>query len=222
MKTLALQLFGHSNVRFYMHVNNKYGLVSSSLNQSLIKDLEQIFNVPLISMSMAGTPLIGLFCSGNDDILFVPDIITDDEISVLKAHKIRFEILETRFTALGNNIACDNKACLINPEFEDSVKKKLSKHFSALGEMTINKHDQVGSLIAMNKNGLAVAVDASDEEIAQLERFFGFDPEHILRTTINNGVKFVHSGIVVNDYGLVVGQQSTGVESSDLYVLFKG
>jgi len=215
MKNEIMDYFGNPNIGLYIYTNNKYAIVAAAFSKEDVKRIEDTLGVKAIQTTIAGTNLVGIFCSGNDDVLLVPNIINDNEKKLLDDNNIKYEIINTKFTALGNNMFCFKDKCYINPRLEQTAKDYLKEIFSEYVELTIASQDNVGAMIALNSKGVAINPNVKDEELEKLN----FD--NVEKITVNSGNKFIRSGIVVNDHGLIVGDNSTGVELADLYQLFK-
>jgi len=67
----------------------------------------------------------------------------------------------------------------------------------------------VGSAAVVTDEGGLVHPDATDEELEKLSDFFGVDVDI---GTVNFGVAFIKTGLVANNYGALVGANTTGPE----------
>jgi len=218
MNNEVMDYFGNPNIGLYVYTNNKYAIVSAAFSEDDVRKIASTLNVKVIQTTLAGTNLSGIFCVGNDNVLLLPNIVTEKELKVLDDNEIKYEVINTKFTALGNNMFCFNDICFINQRMEAEVKEKLKKLFSKVIELTIATQDNIGSMIALNSKGIAVNLNITDDELSKIESEL---KQNIEKLTVNSGNKFIRSGVVVNDNGLIVGDISTGVEMADLYQLFK-
>jgi len=75
--------------------------------------------------------------------------------------------------------------------------------------MSIASYNQVGALIACTDKGAVIHPDVSDEDISRIGSALGVNVEP---ATVNGGVPFVSSGIVMNNKAIVVGSSTTGPE----------
>ncbi|MFC1801025.1 translation initiation factor IF-6 [Nanoarchaeota archaeon] len=203
-----------SNVGLYLYTNNKFCLLSSIIPKKLEKPIHEVLKVPLIKTNLCGTNLNGVFASGNDHCLLLPQITLDAELKNLEKNKINYHIITTDHTALGNNIIANNNAALISPDLADyqseikkALKVKQIKTFS-LGEI-----QTIGSLIALTKKGVAVSNLASDKETSQIEHFFKIKAH---KATVNLGNPYIGAGLVVNNHGFIFGQRTGGPEAVHL------
>jgi translation initiation factor 6 len=211
---LRANVMGNYNIGLFAFVNDNFCLVGNEVPKKLIKEMEKVLKVPVYRTSIAGTSLIGVFVSGNNNKLLVPDIIFHDEL-----HRLReisdVDVIKTKYTALGNNILCNDSGCLVNPEYENSTINNIKKSLSIpVKRARINEEIEViGSCLAItNKYGYG------HPEMKDFEKEF-FEETlkiRITKGTVAMGNPFVRSSLVVNKYGFVAGSQSTGIELSQI------
>jgi translation initiation factor 6 (eIF-6) len=70
---------GNPNIGLYLFATNDYCLAPESTSDKLLHKIEKVLDVPVIKLNIAGTPLLGVFLSGNSEQLLVPSIIFDKE-----------------------------------------------------------------------------------------------------------------------------------------------
>ena len=201
----------NSNVGLYLYANDKFCLLSSMVPEKLEKPIKEVLKVPIIKTNLCGTVLNGIFAVGNNKGLLLPHIALDSELEALKKNKIPFKTIITDHTALGNNIVANDQAALISPELEPHLKtiKNILK-VKNIQTFTINKMSTIGSLIVLGKKGCLVTKLASDHEMDLIEKFFKIP---VTRGSVNLGSPYVHSGLVANKNGFILGQRTGGPES---------
>src|SRR3989338_10042705 len=86
------------NVGLYGYANDKYCLIGREVPEKLHKKIEEVLNVKTLVMTIAGTSLLGVFLSGNNKMLLVPSIAFPQELELLDKHKIKYKVIETKFT----------------------------------------------------------------------------------------------------------------------------
>jgi len=212
--TFITNFNGNPNIGLFGYATNKYCLLSKEVQRKVVKEIEKTLNVKVQRISIAGTVLIGVFCAGNSKCLLIPALVFDDEIKKLDKTRINYEIIETRFTALGNNILVNDKGCLVNPKFEDTAIKQIEK---ALGvkvkRATIADLNTLGSLAILNKKGCLAHYEIKKKESQQIRKVLKVK---VFSSSINRGSPYVKSGLMLNDLDYVVGDQSTGVEIGEV------
>lgn len=205
-----LSFQGNPNVGIFAYATDSYCLLGSSVPDEFEKELKDALQVPIHRLSLAGTSLLGVFCAGNENMLLVPSIVFDEEIEDLKKLKIPFTIIDTKMTALGNNLVANEHGVLLSAEFERSAREQIVKALAVDGrDEIIVDQDTVGSCLKLNKHGGIIHRDASDELITSLSEFFQVPIEI---GTVNRGVVQVSSGLILNSNGYIIGGHSTGVE----------
>jgi len=205
---------GNPNVGLYGYATDEYCLIGSEVSQKLVDEIEEILKVPVHVMTIAGTPLLGVFCAGNSKMLLVPSITMEHELEDLDKLGIKYTIIETRLTALGNNILCNDNGCLVNPDFSAVAKKKIRTALDVpLKPGTIADLNTVGSCAALNTNGCAIHRDVNPEELAVVQDLLDVECEP---STINFASPLLRSGILCNSNGLIIGDHSKGPEINNV------
>jgi len=214
MKVSKISFNGNFNIGLFGFATDSFCLVG---NDILDKDLEVIkktLGVPVHQISIAGTSLIGVFVVGNSKKILVPKITFVQELEHLSSLGIDYEVIDSNFTALGNNIVCNDNGAIVNPEME---KKAIDQISNALGvkvqEGTIEKLNNVGSLSLCSNLGCIVSKDAQNSETERISEVLGVS---VSQGTINLGSNYLHSGVVFNSKGFLVGSVSGGVEITDV------
>lgn len=201
---------GNPNVGLYGYANDKYCLIGREVPEKLHKKIEETLNVKLITMTIAGTSLLGVFLNGNNKVLLVPSIAFPQELEILDKHKIKYKVIDTKYTCLGNNMIINDKAALISNEYGARESKQVS---DALGfdmvQAKIANHSILGSLAVLNKNGILCHHDILESEAKVLKKVFKLE---IHTGTVNMGTPFVGSGILCNSKGMIIGDLSGGPE----------
>ena len=210
MKTSILAFNGLNNVGMYGFITNKYALLGLDVPEKFEEEIKNTLNVPIHKISIAGTSFLGAFLSGNEDKLLVPNIAFDEEIAKLKELGIDFEIINTKYTCLGNNVVVGKKGILINPELSEAEAKKIANIFSLeFIQKKFANINSIGSMIVINGNKALAASNLKDEEVDYLSEFLGLE---ITTGTLNMGNQYVKTGILCNENGYVVGKGTGGPE----------
>jgi len=208
-----LTVFGTDNIGIYLFTNDKYTIVPKNIDNDTINKIQEILKTEIIQVTVAKSFLIGILVSGNNEVILLPKNTEEDEIKKIKeiAKDVRMEVLDIKPTALGNIILANSYGALVYPELTNVEFKKIKE---ALGIDNIEKGTianiiTVGSVgVITNKAGL-IHIDTTEEEIQRLSNLFRVK---IDAGTVNFGSAFVHSGLVANDNGVLVGASTTGPE----------
>lgn len=210
MHVIKTGFHGNPNVGLYVFCTDKYALVGSEVPHHLYHDIESVLKLKVHRISIAGTPLIGVFLAGNKNCVLVPGIAFESELHALDQLKIPYKVMDTRLTCLGNNILCNDKFALVSPDFTPAeaafIRKCLKvdvEHGYLAGIST------PGSIAVMNSKGCLLHHMASEHELSYIQKRFQVPTEE---GSVNMGSPYVKSGIIANDHGFVVGDQSGGPE----------
>ncbi len=206
----VLSFDNNPNIGLYAFATDSYCLIGEDIPQQAEDKIAKTLKVPTHRISIAGTSLVGVFCTGNSNKLLVPYIIQPHEIKLLEKLGIEFAIIKSRITAIGNNITANDKGALISTEFSDEVKDLISDELSVpVKKAKISEMNNIGSCLVANNKGGLVHRDVKGFELELLEDTLKVE---VLDGTINLGNPYVKSGIIANSKGLIVGSHSGGPE----------
>ena len=222
MPILKTDINGNPNVGLYGFATDKYCLLGEEVSDELKEKISKVLDVPCFKLNIAGTSLLGVFLTGNNKDLLIPNIAFPWEIDkidkISKEIGFNYHIIETELTALGNNIICNDNACIINPDYNEEVKKQLEKALNLkINVSKIANLPTIGSLTALNHKGCAIHRDAEQFEIDFINSIIKIECE---TATVNMGNPFIKSGVIVNKNGFIVGNASGGPEITYLDEIF--
>jgi len=210
MHLLKTDFNGNFNVGLYIYTTDSYCLIGQDVPEESASEIEKALKVPVHKISIAGTGLLGVFLAGNENCLLIPKIAFGEEIDEIKRLKINYKIIDTKLTALGNNILCSDSGCIINPDFgkteEEAIKEalKVPVKRGKIAGLTI-----VGAAGVLNKKGCLLHRDAEDFEIEFVETTLNTT---VKTGTVNFSSPYIKSGIAANSNGFLIGSISGGPE----------
>jgi len=214
MSLEKLSLFGVSSIGVFIFTNNEIAIVPPTTPSNDIETLKEVMGVEkIIRTTICGTNLIGVFVVGNDKGIAVPIDILEEELSVLKKEvgDLNIVIVDDRRNALGNLILVNNSKAVVSPYFDKRVHSLL---FDNLGveviEGKIANSELVGTLAIANNRGVLVSALADENDLEFLSSVFNNLTVDI--GTVNRGSPFIRTGLIVNDKGALVGEDTTGPE----------
>ena len=211
MEIEKLRVYGSPHIGVYVFVNNQIAIIPPGVEEKVKSVISEVLNVDVIESKIAGSILIGVLIAGNDNGLILPRTLRDDEYEYLKKsigkYGLNLYISRSKVTALGNVFLVNNNACIIGKEFEPEELNQISDvvayHRNIL-ELPIP-----GSLAVVNDKGGVIHPDVSNGELDEVSKFLRVGLE---RATVNSGVPFIKSGLIVNNKGIIVGENTTGPE----------
>ncbi|MFQ6020498.1 MAG: translation initiation factor IF-6 [Candidatus Aenigmatarchaeota archaeon] len=218
MKFLKTSFYGDPNIGLYGFSTDKYCLLGLEPSKKILKKIKHTLNVKIKIIKIAGTELVGIFSTGNKNGILLPKIIEKQEIRNLKKLDLNFEIINSRKTALGNLILCNDYGCLISKnlkKFKKQIKDVLN---CEIVTGTIAGLEIVGSTAIANNKGCLCHMNSKKDEIRKIEELLNVKVDI---GTVNYGSPFVKSGIIVNNKGIIFSEQTTGPELGRIDEVFK-
>lgn len=167
--------------------------------------------VPIVRATVDGSPFLGLFIAMNSNGIVVPKLAEKEELATFKSLGLNVHVMaHGEFSAAGNNIACNDRAALVNPDMPHHEIKKIA---DCLG---VEAH--AGALAGYKTPGMACVVTnkgwlahnrISAEEAQMLESLF---KQKGINGTVNSGTALVGCALSANSNGAMVGESCSGFE----------
>ncbi|MEM0231434.1 MAG: translation initiation factor IF-6 [Candidatus Woesearchaeota archaeon] len=210
MKIAKMSFYGNPNIGLYAYANDRFCLLGRDVPRQYEEQIAKYLGVPVYRINIAGTSLIGALIAGNEHCILVPKIAFEEELRELTKLGINFKVFDSDLTALGNNIACNNRGAVVSDEYSQRETELISELLNVKAvRMSIAKSKAVGSSIISNSKAGLINPEASESEKKTAENILGV---HLERTTINFGNPFVSSGVILNSRGLIMGDPTTTIE----------
>jgi len=217
-KFLRINFNGDPNVGLYGFATDSYCVLGANIQQKVLQKIKETLNIEIITSSITNTELVGLFASGNSSGLILPRIAEDYELKNLKKLGLNVKILNSRETALGNVILCNDKGCLLAYQLR-KFRKEISDVLNCEVEIgKIANLDIVGACAVTSNVGCLCHREASEEEIKRIEEILKVKVDV---GSVSYGSPFIKSGIIVNSKGVVFSEQTTGAEMGRIDEVFK-
>ncbi|OYT27051.1 MAG: translation initiation factor 6 [Thermoprotei archaeon ex4572_64] len=170
---VPITIYGNTVIGVYIFTNNKYTLVPLEVPEKIINVVENILKTEVVRVSIAKSPLIGIFITGNDNGVLLPNIVTSDELSILKKLDLNVEILETKYTAISNLILTNNEKTIVSPLLEkESIKKIQDTLNTEVIVDTLCNTYLVGSIAVANSRGVLLSPEATNQDIEKIKKIF--------------------------------------------------
>jgi len=201
---------GNPNVGLYGFATDKFCLLGRDAPEKLHAKISEVLDVPIIMMSIAGTSLVGIFVNGNKNCLIIPKIAFPQELEILDKHKIKYRLIDTKFTCLGNNIICNDKGCIVSNEYGEKEIKQIKDALKVdVVKSKIAELNTLGSLAVHTKKRLLCHHEILEQEAEIIKKVLKVE---VYTGTINMGVPFIGSGVLCNNKGFIIGDASGGPE----------
>jgi len=206
-----MDVFGSPNIGVYCFVNEVLALVPIGLTKKKIEKFMEYLHVNVFTCEINDSKLLGVFIASNSNGMVLPRIVKDYELKRIKSiTDLNVHILKTKKTALGNCILVNDYGAIVDPSFSNLTIKKLEDIFGVeVVKGSINGLPYVGSLAVATNKGVMTHPSIKENEKKLIKEVLKVPVE---AGTINQGVPYIKSGLLVNTHGAIVGPLTTGAE----------
>jgi translation initiation factor 6 len=208
---LRASFAGSSYVGVFARATDNVVLVRPDLSDELVADLEAEFDTPVLKTNVAGSGTVGALATGNENGVLVSGRATDREKDrIADATGLPVVGLPGRINAAGNVVLTNDYGAWIHPDLGDAAVDAVKEALQVPVERgDLGDVRTVGTAAVANNRGVLCHPKSREEELDALE-------EHLdVRAdigTVNYGAPLVGSGLVANDEGYLVGEETTGPE----------
>ena len=208
------------NIGMFGFATDSYCFLGVELSPKTLEKLQQVLQVEVKTAQIFGTELIGLFCSGNENGIVLTKMAEDEEVEAIKKlfPKLNILVIPTDVTATGNMILCNGSGAIISPLLEKHKDKKADCLGVPVEIGTVAGLDVVGSAAIATQRGCLCHREATDEEVALIEKALKVKTDV---GTVGSGNPYIKSGILVNSNGVLVSEDSTGPELGRVGEMFE-
>jgi translation initiation factor 6 len=210
-------IYRNPNVGIFSKANEKFLLMPVAYSEPKAERLASLLGVKLIHASVGGTRLLGPLVAANSNGILLSRFAEEDEVIMLKRETgLNVERLDSPYTSVGNLVAVNDFGAAAGDLFTVRETKQMKEVFGVPVETgTVAGFSQVGAVVAASNSGALAHPRASEEDLKWLK---GALRVALDVSSINGGVPFVSSGIIVNSRAAIVGTSTTGPE---LFILGK-
>lgn len=196
------------NIGVFSKSNNEITLVPPTAPQAFKEKVEDTLKTEIVETTICNSPLIGIFTAFNDEKILIPETVTEMEKKEIKDHFNEVKTVETKYTAIGNLVAMNNKGVAASEYIKDKIDST---------ELTVNESDLVGSLLFVTDEGYITHRDTSPEEMNRIDEIYQAEGQV---GTVNFGDPYITAGIIGNQQGILVGSETTGPELNRIDEVF--
>jgi translation initiation factor 6 len=205
-------IYKSPNIGLFARANDRVIILPFGFAETKTNKLKEYLEIEEeVSVSVAGTRLIGAMTVMNNNGILVPSIASNEEIQILKqATGLNVESLKSKFTAIGNLISTNDNGALVSPLFKGEVDRQVRDVLGVpVHSMTVGGFIQTGSMVVATNTGAAVHPKSTEEEVRIISETLQVQVEPL---TVNGGVPFLSSGIIANSKSVIVGSLTSGPE----------
>ncbi|MHB8567652.1 MAG: translation initiation factor IF-6 [Nitrososphaerales archaeon] len=199
------------NIGIFLKSNDAFCLTPQGIPSSKVEKIEKMLNTKSLSVSIAGSRLIGPLAALNNRGIILSRLAEEEEVSLLRSLTgLNVERLTSRFTSVGNLICANDQGAVVSDVFGDESVKMIERVLEVpVRRIRIASYIQIGAMIATTNAGALVHPAASEDDASKIREALGFEPEP---ATVNGGVPFVSSGFVGNSKSILLGARTRGSE----------
>jgi translation initiation factor 6 len=224
--TMAVRTqFESSNeIGVFSKLTNTYALVAIGGTENFYSVFESELSetIPVVHTSIGGCRIVGRLTVGNRHGLLVPNSTTDQELQHIRnslPDGIKLQRIEEKLSALGNVIACNDYVALTHPDLDRETEEILQDTLGVeVFRQSVAGNALVGSYcIFTNQGGLVhpKTPTAEQDELSSLLQV------PLAAGSVNRGSEVIGAGMVVNDWSLFCGIDTTATELSVLEAVFR-
>jgi len=202
---------GSAYVGVFARATDDCVLVRPDVDADLIDDLAEELSVPAVPTTVGGSNTVGALATGNENGLLVSSRVRERERDrIAEATGLSITELPGRINAAGNVVLANDSGAYVHPDLPDEAVRAVETGLDVPVEQGVLAGSRtVGTAAVATNDGVLCHPESTDGELDFLEELLGV-PADI--GTINYGGPLVGSGLVANDYGYVVGQDTSGPE----------
>jgi translation initiation factor 6 len=202
---------GSSYVGVFARATDDCLLIRPDIETGLQETCADELAVPVVSTTIGGSGTVGALAIGNENGIVVSSRASERECDEI-ADEVGLPVtaLPGKINAAGNVILANDNGAFVHPDFTREAVQTVKDALDVpVDRGTIGSVQTVGTAGVVTNRGLLAHPKATDETLDALEELFDV-PADI--GTINYGGPLVGSGLIANDSGYIVGQDTTGPE----------
>lgn len=212
MSLYLFDVFNNASIGIYCLANDQIAIVPPQVSKSKREKLAEWLNVKVVATTIGKSLINGALACSNSNGVILPSFAVDEEIDAIKsvAPDLNITIMDTKRTAYGNMVLCNDKGAVVDVRLEPKVVTQIS---DALGVEVVGGDiaglPYVGSLATATNKGVLAHPMIKEEEQKVLSDVLKV-PVDV--GTVNCGIPYVATGLIGNTYGAVAGLLTTGPE----------
>ena len=202
---------GSSYVGVFARVVDDLLLVRPDVDDDLADDLGAELDADVLATTVGGSNTVGSLVAGNENGLLVSERTTDRETARL-AETVDREVRELpgRINAAGNVILANSYGAYVHPDLPREAITTIKEALSVPVERgDLGDVRTVGTAAVATDTGVLCHPNSRESELQAVEKALDVRAD---LGTVNYGAPLVGSGLLANDDGYVVGEETTGPE----------
>ncbi len=195
----------------YAHAASDCIVVRPDVEDDLADTLADEFDVDVLQTTVGGSGTVGSLVAGNEHGLLVSRQATDREIAALReATGDPVERLPGKLNAAGNVVLANDYGAYVHPDLSAEAVDVVADTLDVPVERgSLGGVNTVGTAAVANNTGVLCHPDSEESELEALEDHLDVYAD---LGTVNYGAPLIGSGLLANDDGYAVGEDTTGPE----------
>ncbi|AGB33502.1 translation initiation factor IF-6 [Natrinema pellirubrum DSM 15624] len=206
-----LAFAGSAYVGVFARATDSCVLVRHDVDDDVVADLSDELEVPVVPTTVGGSSTVGALATGNENGLLVSSRVLEYELETL-ADEIDVPVAELpgSINAAGNVVLANDYGAYVHPDLPREAIQIVEDTL----EVPVERGDlagvrTVGTAAVATNTGVLCHPKATDAELDALEEALDVRADV---GTVNYGAPLVGSGLIANEAGYVVGEDTTGPE----------
>jgi translation initiation factor 6 len=202
---------GSSYVGVFARATDECLLVRPDIEESVTDDCGDELDVSVVPTTVGGSGTVGALATGNSNGILVSARVRDREReTITEATDLPVTELPGRINAAGNVVLANDTGAFVHPDLSREAVQAIKDGLGVPVERgDIAGVQTVGTAAVATNRGVLCHPKSTDSELDVLEDVLGV-PADI--GTINYGAPLVGSGLLANDSGYIVGEDTSGPE----------
>ncbi|QRV16805.1 translation initiation factor IF-6 [Haloterrigena salifodinae] len=206
-----LAFAGSAYVGVFARATDSCVLVRPDVDDDVVTDLTDELEVPAVQTTVGGSSTVGALATGNENGLLVSSRVLEYEREALEeAVDLPVAELPGNINAAGNVVLANDYGAYVHPDLPRETVQIVKDTL----EVPIERGDlagvrTVGTAAVATNSGVLCHPKATDEELDVLEETLDVRADV---GTVNYGAPLVGSGLIANESGYIVGEDTTGPE----------
>ncbi|ELY55905.1 translation initiation factor IF-6 [Natronolimnohabitans innermongolicus] len=206
-----LAFAGSAYVGVFARATDSCVLVRPDVDDDVVADLTDELEVPAVQTTIGGSSTVGALATGNENGLLVSARVLEYERETLEAEvDVPVAELPGNVNAAGNVVLANDYGAYVHPDLTREAIQIVKETL----DVPVERGDlagvrTVGTAAVATNSGVLCHPKATDEELDFLEESLDVRADV---GTVNYGAPLVGSGLLANEAGYVVGEDTTGPE----------
>ncbi|MFB6092443.1 MAG: translation initiation factor IF-6 [Haloquadratum sp.] len=208
---LRASFAGSSYVGVFARATDRVLVVRTDADADVVDAMADELDVPAVATTVGGSGTIGALTAGNENGILVTSRATEREKEAIEsAVDVPVAELPGRINAAGNVVLANDYGAYVHPDLSDEAVDAVESTLgvpAARGELADVR--TVGTAAVATNEGVLCHPKSREPELEALESHLDVRADI---GTVNYGAPLVGSGLVANENGYVVGEDTTGPE----------